>query len=343
LANRAGRGGYIPNSLWAVVVVVALACGFGVVNGFNDAANCVATAIGTHALSPRKAILLATVFNFIGSASGLAVAKTIGKGILAPEAISYEVAIAALLSVIIWGWMATARGLPISLHHGFISGLVGAGLAILGAGAIVWGVMLPVLAAVVIAPLLGFLGGYITMVALYWIFRRSTQAKVGRIFSKLQILSSGFVAYTHGLNDGQMPIGIMVMALVLYTGSDGLWSNVPWWVIFISALSMSLGTAAGGWRVIKTLGMDVANLRPVHGFAAEFSSALVVWIASFFGIPVSTTHNISAAVFGVGSVSRVQGVHWGVARKIVAAWIYTFPLCGALGYAIGFILKLIFR
>jgi PiT family inorganic phosphate transporter len=343
LANRAGRGGYIPNSLWTVVVIAALACGFGVVNGFNDAANAIATVIGTRALSPRNAIILATVFNFIGSAGGLAVARTIGKGILAPEAISHEVAVAALLSIIIWGAVATYRGLPISLHHGFISGLAGAGLAILGAGAIVWDVMLPVLAAVVIAPLLGFLGGYIAMVALYWIFRRSTPAKVGGLFRRLQILSASFVSYTHGLNDGQMPIGVMLMTLAIYTGNADIWNSAPWWVIFFSALSMGLGTALGGWRVIKTLGTSITNLHPVQGFAAEFSSALVVWIASLFGIPVSTTHNISASIFGVGCVTRVQAVHWGMASNIIAAWVFTFPLCGALGYIIGFILKLIFR
>ncbi len=343
MANRAGRGGYIPNSLWTVILIVFLACGFGVVNGFNDAANSIATAIGTRALSPRKALLLATVFNFVGTATGIEVARTIGKGILAPEAISHEVAVAALLSIIIWGWMATAWGLPISLHHGFISGLVGAGLAILGVGAIVWSVMLPVLAAVVIAPLLGFMGGFAAMVALYWIFRRSTPSKVEGVFRQLQAFSASFLAYTHGLNDGQMPIGIVLMTLVIYTGKADIWDSAPWWVVFLSALSMSLGTALGGWRVIKTLGMDVANLRPIHGFAAEFSSAVVVYIASLLGIPVSTTHNISAAVFGVGCVTRLQGVHWGLARKIVVAWVFTFPLCGALGYAIGFILKLIFR
>jgi PiT family inorganic phosphate transporter len=332
----------LPNSIWTIVGVILLACGFGVVNGFNDAANAIATIIGTRALSPKNAIILATVFNFIGCFFGLAVAKTIGKGILAPEAITYEVAVAALVSIIIWGTVATVWGLPISLHHGFIGGLIGAGLAILGAEAIVWNVMLPVLAAVVIAPLLGFLGGYVTMVALYWLFRHSTQRKVSQIFSKLQILSSGFVAYTHGLNDGQMPIGVMLMALVLYSGNSDVWNNAPWWVIFLSAFSMSLGTLAGGWRVIKTLGMDVANLHPVHGFAAELSSSVVVGIASILGIPVSTTHNISAAVFGVGAVSRVHGVHWGVARRIVAAWVLTFPLCGGLSYIIALILKLIF-
>jgi PiT family inorganic phosphate transporter len=203
--------------------------------------------------------------------------------------------------------------------------------------------MLPVLAAVVIAPLLGFVGGFAVMVAFCWLFRGSNPSKVEGAFRHLQTLSASFLAYTHGLNDGQMPIGIMIMSLVIYTGDADMWNSAPWWVIFLSAFSMSLGTALGGWQVIKTLGMTITVLRPVHGFAAEFSSALVVWIASLFGIPVSTTHNISASIFGVGSVTRIQAVHWGMASNIVAAWIFTFPLCGALGYAIALLLKLFFK
>lgn len=333
----------MPNTLWTVVVVFSLACAFGVVNGLNDAANAIASAIGTRALSPAKAILLATIFNFVGTATGIEVAKTIGKNILTPEAISHEVAIAALLAIIIWGIAATSWGLPISLHHGFISALAGAGLAIAGFEAIVWRVMLPVLAAVVIAPFLGFAGGFAVMVAFCWIFRTRTPSKVEETFRKLQTVSASFLAYTHPLNDGQMTVGIMIMSLVIFTGNVDMWNGAPWWVICLAAFSMSLGTALGGWKVIKTLGMNITVLRPVHGFAAEFSSALVVEIASLFGIPVSTTHNISAAIFGVGSVTRVQAVHWGMASNIVAAWIFTFPLCGILGYVIALVLKLIFR
>lgn len=325
-----------------MVLIIALACVFGVVNGFNDAANAIATAIGTRALSPAKAILLATIFNFVGAATGIEVARTIGKGIIVPEAISYEIAIAALSSIIIWGVIATYWGLPISLHHGLISGLAGAGLAIAGFDSIVWGVMLPILAAVIIAPLLGFAGGFIMMVAFCWIFHACTPSKVEGVFRNLQTLSASFLAYTHGLNDGQMTIGIMIMSLVLFTGNNDLWNGAPWWVIFLAAFSMSLGTGLGGWQVIKTLGQNITTLRPVHGFAAEFSSAAVVEIASLFGIPVSTTHNISASIFGVGSVTRVQAVHWGMAGNIVAAWIFTFPLCGALGFVIALVLKFFF-
>ena len=339
----------MPDSSFGILIlIVVLAVGFGVVNGFNDAANAIATVIGTRALSPRKAIMMAAVFNMAGAATGLAVAQTIGKGILVPEAISYPVVIAALASIIIWGSLASYFGLPISLHHGFIAGLAMAGIAATGGGAVVWSVMQQILASVVIAPLLGFAGGFAVMVCLYWVLRRTAPDRIRRLFGNLQVLSAAFMAYSHGKNDGQMPIGVITMALVIFYQDTSLWDRLSlfapdlWWVIVISGLSISAGTAMGGWRVIKTLGLKVTTLRPVQGFAAEASAATVIEIASHFGIPVSTTHCISTAIMGVGATRRLSAVRWGVAGNIIAAWIITFPVCGGLGYLFAWLLGMIF-
>jgi len=330
------------SSLLLLLLIIAFAIGFGIVNGFNDAANAIATVIGTRVLSPRNAIILAAFLNLAGAATGLAVARTIGKGILVPEAISYLTVIAGLASVIIWGTIATYYGLPVSITHGFVAGLAAAGMAVVGSEAIQWGVMQRVLSAVVTAPVLGFIGGFTLMVILFWVFRRSAPARVRDIFSNLQILSTAFMAYSHGKNDGQMPIGVITMALVIYTGQTDLWENIPWWVIFISSLAISSGTAIGGWRVIKTLGLKVTTLRPVHGFAAQASAATVIEIASHLGIPVSTTHCISTSIMGVGATRRLSAVRWGVASNIIAAWIITFPVCAGLGYLFAWLLGIIF-
>ncbi len=337
----------LDSSFSFLVIVVILAIGFGVVNGFNDAANDIAPAIGTRALSPRSAIIIATVANMAGAATGMAVARTIGKGILVPEAITYLVVIAALLAIIIWGTLATYLGLPISLHHGFIAGLATAGIAVLGSKAVVWGVMQQILAAVVIAPLLGFTGGFVVMIGLSWIFRRSAPDKMRRRFSRLQFLTTAFMAYSHGKNDGQMPIGVITMALVIFYKDSSIWDRLSlfapdlWWVIVVSGLAISAGTAMGGWRVIKTMGMRVTTLRPVQGFTTHVAAATVIEVASHFGIPVSTTHCISASTMGVGSTRRFSAVRWGIAGNIVAAWILTFPICGALGYLFAWLLRLI--
>ena len=336
------------NALWPLVIVVILAIGLGFVNGFNDTANAIATVVGTRVLSPRNAIILATVLNGVGCLTGVAVAKTIGKGILTPDSITYEVCIAGLVSIVLWGVVATLWGLPISLTHGFIAGLAGAGWAIHGFGAVVWSVLLPIIIWVFGAPFLAFISGFIVMVAIYWLFRRASPKRVDTIFRRLQVLSASFMAYSHGLNDGQNPMAVILMGLVIYTGNKAVWDNMPpWynvdaWPMWLSAISMSIGTAMGGWQVIQTLGMKVTTLRPVHGFAAELSAAGVIWLASIWGIPISTTHAISASIFGVGSTSRYQAVRWGVAGNIIAAWVFTFPLCGGLSYIVALLLKTIF-
>jgi len=216
------------------------------------------------------------------------------------------------------------------------------GIAVVGNEAVVWGVMGRVLSAVVVAPLLGFAGGFVVMVCLYWVFRRSAPDKIRSLFSNLLIPASAFVAYAHGKNDGQMPIGVITMALVIFYKDTSLWDRIPWWVIIISALAISSGMALSGWKVIKTLGMKVTTLRPIHGFAAQASAATVIEMASQLGIPISTTHSISSAIMGVGATRRLSAVRWGVAGNIIIAWILTFPICGGLGYLFAWLLHLLF-
>ena len=310
------------SSLSLVIIIVILAIGFGIVNGYNDAANAIAPAIGSRAVSPRDALAIAAVSNLAGAATGTLVAKTIGKGILVPEAITYTSVIAGLISIIIWGTIATRLGLPISIHHGFIAGLAAAGLALAGGKAVVWHVMQRILAAVIIAPSLGFAGGFVIIIGLYWLFRRGAPDRMRMVFGRLQYLTTAFMAYSHGKNDGQMPIGVITMTLVIYYNDPSLWDRLSilnadtWWVIFISALAISAGTALGGRRVISTIGMRVATLRPEHGFASHASAATVIEIASNVGMPVSTTHCISASVMGVGATKRLSAVRWGIAGNL---------------------------
>ncbi len=331
-----------------LILVIVLAIGFGVVNGFNDAANAIAPAIGTRALSPQRALIIAVIANFLGAATGTAVAHTIGKGIIIQDVISYQTIIAALISIIIWGWLATWLGLPISIHHGFIAGLAAAGMAVAGNAAIVWSVMQRVLSAVVIAPALGFAGGFAIMLGLYWIFEKSRPDRMRRVFSRMQYVSTFFMAYSHGKNDGQMPIGVITMALVIYYNDVGIWDRLSvlnadtWWVIIVSAAAISFGMSLGGRRVIKTVGMRMTSLRPVQGFTTHLAAASVIETASHLGIPVSTTHCVSASVMGVGSTRRFSAVRWGIAGNIIAAWILTFPICGILGYVLTLLLRMIF-
>ena len=318
----------MPEPLFILVIVLAV--GFAIVNGFNDAANAIATVIGTRVLSPLKAVIMAAVFNFAGAATGTAVALFIGTRILNPEALNYSIIIAALVAVIIWGLVATYLGLPVSISHSFIAGLVGAGIAAAGSEFIIWSGFGTILSAVAIAPALGFAGGLLVMVALLWLLRRRAPLRVEGIFGRLQIMSAAFMAYAHGKNDGQMPIGIMAMAVMISTAAF----HIETWMWVLSATAISLGTALGGWRVIRTVGTRITALRPVHGFAAIGSAAVVVEVASALGIPVSTTHCISSSIMGVGATKRLSAVRWGVAGNIVLAWILTFPICGIIGWLV---------
>ncbi|MCK4221730.1 MAG: inorganic phosphate transporter, partial [Dehalococcoidia bacterium] len=269
---------------------------------------------------------------------GTAVAITIGKGIVASEFLTLEIAFAGAVAIVVWAVLATRYGMPISLTHGLVAGLVGAGIAAGGSKVIVWNVLTRVLSAVVIAPLLGLTGGFLVMVAILWLMRKAAPEKIRTVFSNLQIVSAAFLAYSHGKNDGQMPIGLISMALMVYYGYGEF--HIPAWVVVVSAASISFGTLIGGWRVIRTLGLRVTTLRPVHGFAAQVSAGAVIETASQLGIPVSTTHCISTAIMGVGATRRLSAVRWGIVRDIVLAWIFTFPACAALGWLVASLLKI---
>lgn len=328
-----------------LVVIFAVALGFGFSNGLNDAANAVAAAVGSRAISFRNAVTLSAFGNlagaWAGAATGAAVAKTIGKGILTPEAITgdfgYSIVIGAVLAGIIWAITATQMGLPISVSHSLVSGLVGAGLAT--GSEIGWTKFSKTLAAVISAPLLGFIGAFVLMIVIFWVFRKSAPSKLRNAFKRLQYITTLFLSYAHGNNDGQMPIALMVMGLVLYQGNSAYWEHIPWGIILAGAVSISLGTAIGGWRVIRTMGMRVTSIEPDQGFIANLSAAGVIEIASHLGIPVSTTHCSVSSVIGVGSAHRVSAVRWGITRNIVWAWILTFPICIGLGWVLTLLLK----
>lgn len=332
-----------------LVAVIAAAIGLGLVNGFNDAANAVAASVGSRSISPRNAIILAALCDFAGAATGLEVAKTIGKGILDPDIFyslpktaAFVILVSALATVIIWGTIATRLGLPVSISHALVTALATAGGAVVGWHAVIWGVLGRIGASVVAAPALGFIGGFALMVILLWAFRRSAPFGVTVAFRRLQWLTTAFLAYSHGKNDGQMPIGIITSALVIYSGRAELWDNIPFWIRIVSAIAISLGILMGGWRVIKTVGIKITALQPTHGFATQFSAAAVIEMASRLGIPVSTTHCATAATMGVGATKRLSAVRWGVSRRIMLAWVLTFPISAALGWAIASLVKLAF-
>ncbi|MBA7600984.1 hypothetical protein ES703_08047 [subsurface metagenome] len=321
----------MPESALFIFVII-FAIGFALVNGFNDAANAIATVVSTRVLSPLRAVGMAAVMNFAGAATGTAVAIFIGTKIINPGVLSegYDIIFASLAAVIIWGAAATFLGLPVSISHGFIAGLVGAGFAAEGSGVIMWSGFGKVLSAVGIAPLLGFAGGLTVMVGLSWILRRAAPLRVEGLFSRLQILTAAFLAYSHGKNDGQMPIGIIALALMIHRGTDQL--QIDPWMWVLSGSAIALGTLLGGWRVVRTVGTRITALRPVHGFAAQGSAAAVIEVASSFGIPVSTTHCISTSIMGVGATKRLSAVRWGVAGNIVLAWVLTFPICAGISW-----------
>ncbi len=329
----------MPESLLLLIGVIVLAIGFGVANGFNDAANAIATVIGTRTLSPRTAVMLAAFFSFIGASTGTAVAITIGKGIISPELLTTRMVLAGTIPIIIWAFVASYHGMPISTTHGLVGGLIGAGIAIEGNGVIVWSILVKVLAAIVISPLLGFIGGLVGMVVVTWLFRNVTPEKGRLLFSKLQIVSAAFLAYSHGKNNGQIPLGLICMGLMAYCAEAKF--VIPWWAVIVSAVSISFGMAVGGGRVIETVGLRMTTLRPVHGFVAETAAATVVECASALGIPVSTTHCSSSAVMGVGSSRRLSAVRWGVAQNIMLAWVFTLPVCVAIGWIIGIVIKVL--
>jgi inorganic phosphate transporter, PiT family len=310
-----------------LVAVVVIAVVFDYINGFHDTANAIATSVATRALPPRIAIVMAAAFNFIGAFAGTAVAKTIGAGLVDEATSTTAVIAAALLGAITWNLITWWRGLPSSSSHALIGGLFGATLIEAGTDALKpEGIVDKVLLPMVASPLIGFAGALALVVILFWVFRHAPRRPMTAAFRRLQVLSAGFMAFSHGSNDAQKTMGIVTLAL--FAGGVLPTIDVPWWVIVMAASAMSLGTAVGGWRIMHTMGHRVVELEPVHGFAAETSAATVIITAAHFGMPVSTTHVIAGAIMGVGSSRGARGVRWGVARAIVGAWIITIPAAG---------------
>ena len=322
-----------------VIIVVLLAWIYDFYNGMNDAANAIATTISTRALTPRQAIALARIFNVLGAFATTAVAKTVGKGIVDPAAINQLMIISALIGASAWSAFCTYFGIPISITHALVGGLMGAAIYAKGLGVLQKTGMLKIFWAMLISPLAGFLAGFILMVIIYWVFRKAAPAKISKRFRLGQIVSTIFMAFSHGSNDTQNAMGIITAALVVGGFIDTF--HVPVWVILGSALFMGLGTSVGGWRVIKTLGMRMVKVRPVHGFTAEWSAGAVIMVATLFGAPISTTHVVSTSIMGVGATQRLAAVRWGIAGHIVATWIFTFPGAGLISAAVYFILNLL--
>jgi len=313
------------------VLLLILAAEF--LNGITDAPNAVATVVSTRVLPPLVAVGMAAVFNLVGAmVTGTAVAVTIGEGIVRPEAIGLSVVAAAMITIIIWSAVTWYYGLPTSKSHELIAGLTGAGLAAAGPSVLEWEGWKKVLIGLGFSTFVGFFLAIVLMTLLYWVLRRTSQASVQGTFGKLQIVSSAFMAFSHGSNDGQKFMGVFALALVL--GGSMPEFHVPFWVILVCGAVIALGTIFGGWRIMRTVGFKLTRLEPVNGFAAETAAGSAIVLASSFGIPLSTTHTINTSIMGVGATRRMTAVHWDVGRRIVTTWILTFPACFALGYVL---------
>jgi len=311
----------------SLLLVIILALLFDFSNGWHDSANAIATVVSTRVLSPLAAVLFAAVLNVFGAFMSTAVAKMIGTGILDPTLINQTVINSALVGAIVWNQITLSLGLPSSSSHALIGGMLGAGIVHAGFEAIKIGGIIKVLQAMLFSPFFGFLMAFGLMVLLGWLFFRTPRAYASKLFKRLQLLSAGFMAFSHGANDAQKAMGIITLALL--SGGHIDEAEVPGWVILSCALAMGLGTATGGWKIIRTLGMRIAKLEPVHGFAAETGAAVVLMTTAHIGLPVSTTHTITSAVLGVGAVKGFSAVRWGVTTRILYAWILTLP-CVAL-------------
>jgi PiT family inorganic phosphate transporter len=318
--------------LTLLIIVVVLAIAFEYINGFHDTANAIATVVSTNVLSPRKAIVFAAVLNFVGALSGTHVAKTIGSGMVNTEIVTQGVIICALFGAIIWNLITWYFGIPSSSSHALIGGLMGASVAKAHLEAVnVAGVMEKVVIPMFVSPVLGLAFGFLFMLLLLWLFHRTPSDTVNRTFRRGQLVSSAFMAFSHGSNDAQKTMGIITLALFAYGAIPTM--DVPMPVVLICALVMCLGTAGGGWRIIHTMGSKVIKLKPIHGFAAETSAAAVIFGASHFGIPISTTHVISTSIMGVGCTQRFSAMKWGIVGTIIQAWIFTIPLCMLIAWS----------
>lgn len=320
----------MPETFFLLLCVIVLALIFDFINGFHDTATAIATSVSTRVLTPKTAIAMATVLNMVGALSGTAVAKTVGVGLVDASSITQVTVISALTAAIAWDLITWYIGLPTSSSHALLASVVGAAIASAGVNVIILKGISKVLLALVFSPLIGFVLSYCFMLALNWLFKSSTPTFVTNIFGRLQIVSAAYMAFSHGSNDAQKTMGIIALALMSYYHLPSF--HVPVWVMASCAIAMALGTAIGGWKIMKTLGMKLVNLRPIHGFAAQTSAATIIEIASRIGLPLSTTHVISSTIMGVGASKRFSAVRWGVGMNIVAAWILTLPACTILAW-----------
>ena len=323
----------MDNALFLVLLVVVLGLVFEYVNGFHDAANAIATVVATRVLTPTQAVLMAGSLNLVGALTGVAVAKTVGNGIVDAKVVTQDLVVAALLGAIIWDLITWWLGLPTSSSHALIFSIIGASVAIHGLDVIILPGLQKTTFGIVYSPAVALITGYLFMLALYWILRRASYGWVQRFFGKAQILSSAYMAYSHGGNDGQKTMGVIALALAAYGAvPTGDAFYIPDWVKILCAVAIAVGTATGGWRIMRTMGTRITTLTPVQGFAAETTAGTVIEIATRFGIPISTTHAISGAILGVGSTKRLSAVRWGIAGRIVTAWVLTIPGCFVFGW-----------
>jgi PiT family inorganic phosphate transporter len=317
-------------ALLMLCLVILAALLFDYINGFHDTANAIATCVSTRALSVKSAIIMAAILNFTGAMISTKVASTIGKGIVDKDNITQMVVLAGISGAIIWNLITWYYGLPSSSSHAIIGGIMGAVFAHAGMGALKWDGLKMIILALLISPVMGTVVGFVFMMTLYRIFRNCSPSGLNKKFRMLQVFSAAFMAFSHGTADAQKSMGVITMALLSY-GFISTFS-VPWQVMVACATAMAFGTAAGGWRIIKTVGRDFVKLQPVHGFCVETASAGVILGASAFGMPTSTTHVITSAILGVGLSKRITAVNWKVAQRIVVAWVLTIPASSLMAY-----------
>ena len=321
----------IQVSLWVVVLLVALALLFDFMNGFHDAANSIATVVSTGVLKPQQAVLFAAFFNFIAiGIFHLKIAATVGKGIVEPGIVDYHVVFGALVGAITWNVVTWFYGIPSSSSHALIGGIVGSVTAKAGLDALIGAGIWKTVAFILVSPTLGFILGSLLMVIVAWLFRRTTPIRIDNWFRRLQLVSAGLYSLGHGGNDAQKTIGIIWMLLIATGYTSATDAMPPGWVIWSCYIAIGLGTMFGGWRIVKTMGQKITKLKPVGGFCAETGGAMTLFLASWLGVPVSTTHTITGAIVGVGSTQRASAVRWGVAGNIVWAWIFTIPASAAV-------------
>jgi inorganic phosphate transporter, PiT family len=323
----------VDGALALLIFVLLLGLAFEFVNGFHDAANAIATIVATRVLSARAAVIMAGSLNFAGALSGTAVATTIGKDLVDPTVVNTGTVAAALLAAIIWDLITWYLGIPSSSSHALLFGTLGAAVATAGFNAVIVGGLSKVGFGLVYSPVMGLLGGAFLMFALIWILHRVRPDTVGRIFGRAQLLSSAYMAFSHGSNDGQKTMGILSLSLFTF-GALGSTFYVPLPIMIACALAIGFGTALGGWRIIRTMGTRMVQLQPVHGFAAETAAGTLIEVATRAGIPISTTHAISGAILGVGTLRGVRSVRWSVVVEIVTAWVLTIPACFILGWVL---------